>query len=407
MKNNMTYMNPRNFRLEASKAYKRIFSGTIKESFLGSVLRMVEEDYRFNNIFLRNFKPEIAFSAEATVLGKNYSSLNVCKMIVMNHYMNTFTLSDIERGKIQDDREYAKKLVDDVIKMCEIERLAASSFSISSLESFLPIVYYTTALTNYCGNKHSEYFEHKISVNKPYNNQFNSDMLYKLLLRIRACSALVDTRASDELMILFRSLAELFMVYAAIWDKNDTIISTYRKYVQMTFDFNQGGKIPNDVKEMAKKKKIDAVKLLNYGWIEELEEYQLLPKNKQKYGLNVLAEMMDIKYDKGFGTGLYNIYKACNPQTHGTVLFMNYFQLELSIFENIAVMLKFVCEIMSTALFSFDFKTENIDLIDELNTALNQSRASSVIMQKDEKILQKTNIDYKSRFICSLKMKSL
>lgn len=406
MKNNMNYMDPRNFKHEALKAYKHIFSGTIKESFLGSILRMVEEDYRFNNIFLRNFNPEKAFSAEATVLGKNYSSLNVCKMIVMNHYMNTFALSDSERGKIQENREYIKKLVNDVIKMCEIERLAASSFSVSSLESFLPIIYYTTALANYCGNKHSEFFEHNISVSKPYNNKFNSDMLYKILLRIRACSALVDTRASDEMMILFRSLAELFMTYIAIWDKSDSIIENYRKYDRMTFDFNQGGIIPAEIKAISRKKKTDAVKYLNYGWIEELEEYKMIPEKERSYSLGTLAEIVDIKYGKGFGTTLYKIYKACNPQTHGTVLFMNYFELELHIFQNIAVMLKSVCEIMSEKLFAFEFKTNGIDLIDELNIVLDFSRSSFVILQKDEKILGKTNTDYRSRFICSLRMKN-
>ncbi len=402
----MNYMDPRTFRQEALKAYKHIFSGTIKESYLGSILRSIEEDYRFNNIFLRNFNPERAFSAEATVLGKNYSSLNVCKMIVMNHYMNTFTLSDSERGKIQEDREYSKKLVNDVIKMCEIETLATSSFSVSSLESFLPIVYYTTALTNFCGNKHSEYFKNKIVTEGPYNISLNSDMLYKIILRIRACCALVDARATDELMILFRSLAELFMTYAALWDKNHTIIESYRAYDKMTFDFNQGEAIPNIIKEKAKKKKADPVKCLNYGWIEELEEYKELPKNKQTYGLNTLAEIVDRKYGKGFGTELYKIYKTCNPQTHGTTLFMNYFQLELGIFQNIAVMLKFVCRIMSEELFSFDFNVAGVDLIAELNSALDLSRNSSAVLQNNEGILEKTNLDYKSRFICSLRMKS-
>ena len=64
--------------------------------------------------------------------------MNLCKMIVMNHYINTVMFSDEERGKRQGDGTYKNKLVNDVINMYSIEKLAISDFSNSSLEAFMP-----------------------------------------------------------------------------------------------------------------------------------------------------------------------------------------------------------------------------------------------------------------------------
>lgn len=403
---NDDFFNPNLYKREELRLYRRIFSGTIKETFLISVLKQVESDRRYVQAFLQRFNPQTAFSIESSVLGKNFSTINICKMIVMSHYSNTFSVSESEKGKRQDSREYIGDLVSDVVKMFEIEKIAASNYSISSLETYLPLIYYVSALNNYCGNKYSEFAEQGVKVQKRYNNLFNTNMLYKIIVRIRACVSLVDVGASDELMITFRTLAELFMTYVALWDQQETIINKYREFDQLTFDLNQGKAIPLDIKNIAKSKKTDPVKFCNYGWIENLKEFQELPEKKKGYSLGTLAEMLDLKYGEGFGTQLYRLYKACNPQTHGTVLFMNYFELELHVFINVAVMLRMVCEIMSEKLYSFKCITGNVDLIKELDFVLDKSKATYDCLQQYDGLREQTNEDYKNRYICSLKMKA-
>ena len=159
---------------------------------------------------------------------------------------------------------------------------------------------------------------------------------------------------------------------------------------------------------MAKDMGINEVKFVNYGWIKNLEEFKDVSNKKTAFSLGGLGKILDKKcgyFCQNFGSELYKFYKACNPQTHGTMLIMNYLQLELHIFQNIAVMLKFICEIMSKHLFDFDFKVNGLDLIDELNTALNDSRKVFDWLNEDQKNLDRTNIEYRNRAICSMRMK--
>lgn len=397
------------YNRELYRAYKRIFSGVIKETFLIDMIKKVENDPRYGIIFTGTNNPDNLFSFERMVVGKGLHSTSKCKMIVMNHYINTVTLSDYERGKRQDNKEYKEKLVNDVINMFRIEKLAAPDFSNSSLESYLPLIYYVSALCNFCGSKYDEFESKKINVNEPYNSGFNYRMIYKLIMKIKACINLADIRATDELMVIYRSLIELFMTYVALWDANDATINSFLEYDQAAFDYNYTGVIPDYIKIQAKDGGVDPVKFVNYGWIRNLEGFKNISNKSKSFSLSGLAKILDKKcgyFCPNFGSELYKFYKGCNPQTHGTMLIMNYLQLELHIFQNIAVMMKFICEIMSEHLFRFDFKYGNIDLIDELNKALNDSRKVYEWLDTDDNNLIKTNHDYRNRAICCMRMKN-
>ena len=409
MDNFVNYLeNPAVYTRELFRAYKRIFSGTIKESFLIEMVNRVEKDPRYGIIFMGTNDPNRILSLDAAVVGKGFNSASICKMIVMSHYANTALLNDYERGKQQDSNIYKDKLTNQVLNMFKIERLATADFSNTSLESFLPLIYYIAALVNFCGNKHDELYSQKVAVKEPYNSDFNYKMIYKLLMKIKACINLSDIRATDELMVIYRSLIELFMTYSALWDKKEGIINSFYEFDQAAFDYNYGNGIPDHIKLMAKDMGINEVKFVNYGWIKNLEEFKDVSNKKTAFSLGGLGKILDKKcgyFCQNFGSELYKFYKACNPQTHGTMLIMNYLQLELHIFQNIAVMLKFICEIMSKHLFDFDFKVNGLDLIDELNTALNDSRKVFDWLNEDQKNLDRTNIEYRNRAICSMRMK--
>ena len=395
-------------RREHYKVYKKVFSGAIKESFLIDVLDKVEHDPRYGAIMFGTNDFSKVFTPEYMITGNSFNPMNVCKMIVMCHYAKTVSLTENERGKQQSNKIYKKALIDDVIKMFSLEKIATVNFSNSSLESYLPIIYYVSALCNYCANKYTEFTNKKAPVKSPFNSDINYKMIYKLLMKIEACITLSDIRATDELMVIYRSLIELFMTYSALWDQNDIVVNSFYEFDQAAFDYNYGCKIPDYIKTMAKDVGANEVQFLNYGWIKNIEEFKELKNKGKSFSLNGLAKILDKKcqyFCPDFGTNLYKFYKACNPQTHGTMLTMNYFQLELHIFQNIAVMLKFICENMSEKLFNFDFKYGNIDLIDELNVVLDESRKVFDWLNENQKELTRTNLDYYSRAICSAKMK--
>ena len=405
--NSLKRMQPENFKRESLKAYKRIFSGTIKESFLSNMLSKIRQDARYNAIFLNSFNPEKELSYDSLVCGHNYSEINICKMIVMSHYVNTVMMTDSERGKCQENEEYRKKLADDVVKMFYFERLAGGYFGNSSLETFLPLIYYVSALTNYCGIQCDEIRNRSISEKVSYIDDFNYIMVSKILVKIRACISLADIRATDELTIMFRTLIELFMTFAALWDKNKSTIETYLKYDSVTFDYNCGETIPDEMKKSAKKEHVNEVHYINYGWIKSLEEFSLIEKENDPYTLAALSKILDKKcgyFCHNFGSDLYKIYRWCNPQIHGTVLMMNYFEQEVSIFQNVATMIKFVCSILSDKLFGFKYQYGDYDLINELSLKLDESRKMFDWLHNNQEALDKTNKDYKTRAFCSLKM---
>lgn len=409
MDNFVNYLeNPVVYNRELFRTYKRIFSGVIKETFLIEMINKVENDPRYGIIFMGTNDPNSLLSLDRMVVGKGFNSTSICKMIVMSHYANTVALSDYERGKKQESNLYKDKLTNDVMNMFRIEKLATPDFSNSSLESYLPLIYYISALCNYCGNKYEEFSNHRLAVKAPYNSEFNYKMIYKLIMKIKACINLADIRATDELMVLYRTLIELFMTYAALWDGSDSVINSFYEFDQAAFDNNYSGTIPDPIKIMAKDMGVDPVKFVNYGWIKNLNGFKDLTNKTRSFNLGGLGKILDKKcgyFCPDFGSELYKFYKACNPQTHGTMLIMNYLQLELHIFQNTAVMLKFICEIMSKHLFDFDFKYGNIDLIDELNVALNESRKVYDWLNIDDKNLNKTNLEYRNRAICSMRMK--
>lgn len=393
-------------RKKLFSVYRDIFSGVIKETFLIDIYNKVEKDPLFGRLLFASIN-ENPLSFQQVVCGKNAGSINICKMIVMSHYMNSITLSDVERGQKQKDTTYRNNLVDEVVKMYQIERIATPYFSNASLETFLPIIYYMSAIVNLCGEYFDSFVNGQITINPKYNNQFNHGMLFKLITKFKACISLADIRATDELVAIFRSLAELFMCFALLWDEDEETIKEYYRLNTITLHFNRGKEIPDDVKKESKNYKGGTIQYINYGWIRKINNFNILDEKDKTINLGTLAKLLDIKYSNimpEYGTTLYQIYKTCNPQTHGTLLFFNYFQLELQIFQNLGVMLSLISKIMSKDLFNFELTFNDLNLAEEFNNQVYKARNVSEYLSNNKNMFEKTNEDYKARAICSVKM---
>ena len=403
-----TNFDPANYRKNLLKAFRRIFAGTIKETFLLDIYRRVERDQRYSAIFLSTFDPEKELSVDSIACGNRFKEINICKMIVMCHYNNVVMLSDNEKGKLQESEVYKNKLVDNVIKMYRFERLATADYSGSSLESYLPLIYYVSLLTNHCSNMFDKLNNEGVTKDNAIINQLKFTLIYKILKKIKSCISLVEIGATDELAIIFRTLIEVFMSFSILWDKNNEVINIYSKFDLAMMNYNYGDGIPDDLKSEAKRNHANEVFYLNYGWLSYIDDFSIIEKEKNPFSLGGLAKILDAKYSyfcQDFGSGIYKIYRSCNPQIHGTSLTMNYLEQELAIFQNIAVMLKFLCSIMSEHLFDINYKLGDFDLIDELNTSLNESRKIADWLHNNQPGLDKTNLDYVERFKCSLRMK--
>lgn len=400
------YKDPATYKAFEMSVYKQIFAESIKQNFLISMIDAVEEDKEFIGLFM-NKMPEY-FSAVSTITGNSYSRLTLCKMIIMVHYKNTFHLDPSERGKLQNSPAYKQSMVREITKMYKVEDLTIPDTSNISFESFLPLIYYVSAFNNFVADKYSELYHTNAKANPNYNLDFNLLMISKIVMKIRACISLADIRAIDELTVTFRSLIETFMIYAALWDKDINAINAYYKNDQLTFDYSRTGIIPEEVIKEARKTKVPKVDMLNYGWLKELNEFINLSNDLKIFNLRGLANVLDVKYgstEYSYGSELYKVYKSCNPQAHSTTLRMHYLQLEMSVFQNIAVMLKFVANNMATKLYSFDFKYHGLDLLEEVNNYLNESTKTYNKIYNDISLLERTDKEYVDRNECIRKLK--
>ena len=403
------FQNPLAYRREVMKAFKKLFSGVIKESFLVEMINEVETDPRYVAMYYNSETFSKLLSVDAAIRGTDFLSLNPCKMIIMNHYVNTVALTDNERGIKQSDKSYKEKLLNDVIGMCRIGKITIPTISNSSLEPFLPIIYYLSAVCNLCGIMYDDLLSINVKVRTPFNNDFNYRFIYILFVKIKACIKLAEIRATDELMVIFRTLIETFMTYSALWDEKDSAIQSFYQHDQWTFDLNYGNPIPDDLAKAAKNMGTSKIKFINYGWIKDLGDYKTVADKTYAISIEGLSKLLDKKYKEympNFGTELYRFYKACNPQTHGTTILMNFFQLELYIFQNICVMTKFICSKMTDCLFGINFFFEGVDLIDELDKAHKASNNLYDRLNSNSDMLSKTNQDYKKRAMCEVKLRS-
>ena len=391
---------------EEIKKLRSFFSGSIKENFLIEILLMVLSDKRFAAMLLNDVGNYL--SIESYVKGKTYSYIDICKMIVMCHYKNVIMLSESEKGTFQSKYDYKSKLVDEVIEMYKLKPFAAQTFSAASFEPYYPLIYYISALNNYCAMQYDEHFDGNKVINNNINKEFSFKLLPKLLLKVRSCVSLADIRSTDDLIVIYRSLIELFMTYAALWDADDKAIESYYFFDQLTFNYNRDKPIPDKYKTMAKEYgESNPVSFINYGWIKDLPLFGEIEQKKNMFKLGTLGKILDKKYGhiiNGFGTGLYNLFKSCNPQTHGTSLNMNYFELEISIFQNISIMMKFMCTIMKDSLFGFDYKVLGVDLVDRMDYLQHESEKIFQWVYMNDESEYKTNVDYRNRAICSLRI---
>lgn len=406
------YFNPEKYERTLFKVFREIFSGTIKESFLISMFSKVEHNPRYLEILSNKLNGEPLFSIEASIRGRNTAPINICKMIVMCHYMNVVRLSDSERTTLQNSDSYKEQLANEVLDMFAVENLAASNFNKSSIEPYMPLIFYISAINNYCASVHDWATENKVEVSKPYNNEFNMNLLHKIIMKVKSCIVLADLASTDDLIVVFRSFIELLMTYFVLWDQNEEVLKKFELFDSATFQYNAVQTIPDEMKCLMDEFRVEEkhmVKFINYGWLYYLDEYKKVFKGKNSFSLSRLAKILDVKYghlNETFGSDLYAIYRACNPQTHGTSLTMNYLELELHIFKNIGVAYKYLIEIISKKFFSFKLDFTGIDLLNKLNASLDQAGKVYMWINGKEERLYKTNIDYRNRVLSSIKLRS-
>ena len=400
-KNYLLCMDTNTFFSKESKSILKynaeIFKEIIDESILTDVFDYVINDKHFAYYYKSYREDEKIFFSDVNFITK------ICKMIAMNHYAKSFIYKI--NGRTNVDKQYKKNLAEEVLKMIPLERLAAFNCSIRSSEIYLPITFYVSVMTNFFGNKFDEFQSRGIKTTSCYNSEFNFEMLYKIILKIKSCIALVEVRTTDELLAAFRTLVETFLIYLSLWNESDDVINLFKKHNSISFDFNYGKPIPEEIKKEAAEFKENQIKYMNYGWMRKLKKFDEL--KGYKFNLGTLAEYLNKIYGNRYGnigSCLYKFFKICNPQTHFTLDFMNYFQLELFVFLNVAKMLQMLSHFWCNCLLDFECEYKGINLDDRLSSSHDEAEKIYDFVNSNEECLRQTNEDFLNRFLCSLKI---
>ena len=376
---------------------KEMLKDIIEASLLEDIFDCVTNDDRFLSYLENTKKEEKIFFNETIFVTK------ICKMIAMNHYTEKF-IYGLNKVKIRE-KEYKRKIAEDVLKMIPLERLACYNCNNRSFEIYIPIIFYVSGMNNFLGNKFDEFQSKGVKTEECYNSDFNFSLLYKIIFKIKSCITLVDIRATDELITIFRTLIEMFMIYLSLWNESETAIKSFKKHDNLGFDFNYSKPIPPEIIKEAKKNNVDLIEYINYGWLIKLKNFK--KRKNTKFNLRTLARYLDKKYDylcKNIGSRLYTFYKMCNPQTHGTLDLMNYFQLELFIFQNIAQMLLMLSHFWCNCLIDFECDYKDINLDDRLSCACEDANVIYDFVNSNEIFLRETNEDFKNRCNTSFKI---
>lgn len=328
------------------------------------------------------------FSIEKMLVGSENPSFDICKHITMIHYVNTALLSDEERGSLQSDDKYKKKLEEQVLIQIKLRFFGEVDFTKDSIDSFLPLIYITNVIGNYLTFSLKQIIESKSQIDQN-NYAFKIQILWRIANKIRACCKLIDGRLIEEAYNPLRSMIELAMIFLAI-GQDEKYSSEYMKFIEYQNQYQNTMKMPIELQDkynnrFQKDTKVSIVDYMNFGWLDFIFEFGYIDEQEKKYRIHDVALLLDMVYkNKKIGSNLYKFYRECNALSHGGIKGVNIFMSRITICKEILFVLDLIRPILKQ-IFNLEFVYHNIDFFEY---AMESSK-------KIDKILKALEIDSK------------
>lgn len=352
---------------EENQALRKMFGSRIKQSFLIEMKERVSRNPDYV-ILAPKIYDLFNFSTEKMVVGTDNPSFDICKHITMIHYVNTVLLNDGERGSLQSDEKYKKKLEDQVLLQIKLRFFGEVDFTKDSLDSFLPLIYITNVIGNYLIYSLNNIIKSKSKVNQK-NYIFKMQILWRIANKIRACCKLIDVRLIEEAYNPLRSMIDLVMIFLVIGlDENRS--NEYMKFVEYQNQYQNTMKIPQELQDkynnrFPKDTKVSIIDYMNFGWLDVIFEFGYIEEKEKKYKIHDVALLLDMVYkiNNKLGSKLYQYYRDCNTLSHGVIKGVNIFTSRVTICKEILFVLDLIKQILRD-LFDLDFVYNDIDFFE-------------------------------------------
>lgn len=355
-----------NMKREENQALKKMFGNRIKQSFLIEIKERVSRNPEYVMIAPKIYDL-FNFSTEKMLVGTDNPSFDICKHITMIHYVNTVLLNDGERGSLQSDEKYKKKLEEQVLLQIKLKSFGEVDFTKDSIDSFLPLIYITNVIGNYLIYSLTNIIKSKSKVNQK-NYVFKMQILWRIANKIRACCKLIDGRLIEEAYNPLRSMIELVMIFLTI-GQDENRSSEYMKFVEYQNEYQNTTKIPKELQDkynsrFQKDTKVSIVDYMNFGWLDSIFEFGYIDEKEKKYKIHDVALLLDMVYKNNkLGSNLYKFYRECNTLSHGVIKGVNIFMSRVTICKEILFVLDLIKPILKE-LFDLEFVYSNIDFFE-------------------------------------------
>ncbi len=309
---------------------RRIFDSKIKQSFLIEMLHRVEKTMGMD--LFKYF--DVSFNNDLFVTGNSATiEYDICRMIVGIHRSNSIFVDDSYRTANEKNEKYKKQLTDDVINHVKLRNYSSEFFRKKQIvlgDEFLyfPLLYKLFALS-IKGTM--------ILIEKGANQRLS--YFYSLIFnKTLAALSLIESNFLDNAYPICRLIIELYFKLLLI-ELYPGLLEEHDKFAD--YDMRKtccGEKYPEDFEEKFNNRKNQKEKnrldFLHYGWVDFLDDYHDIVKQKP-YSTNGLVAYLTEKksYDSDY-TNLMSLYRMCHTYTHGNVAnskypLLHYFELSI------------------------------------------------------------------------------
>lgn len=385
---------------DENAALKHIFSGKIKQNFLIKIKSIICDNSSYSEILINNYR-FLGTSMEKIMTGYENRAIDICKFITMNHYFNTLTIDNEQlKAAFHTNKEYEDILINQVINAIKIRDIALQYNSKSSLEGYYPITYSLYALNNYMGDVVLDRMKKGINP-KGKNGEFKAQMQLKMLHKIKAILVLIDNTLIEESFNSLRSLAELFMIYRALFNSSNRAIEKYNQFVKYQFDYINdkviAEEVINRVDELnSEGYKVSKTDYLNFGWLDSILEYGYINKYEKKYRIADVAKLLDMMYRKemdNLGSTFYTIYRECSLFSHGFNGFLDSYNAKQTVLNRLGILVLNLGKDFIEQ-YEVDFEHNGIHLLQYFNTLYSMQLEYDKKISKNPKLLKKLNDEY-------------
>lgn len=312
------------------KCLKSVFSNKIKVSFMFKVLSQIKKITNDYKDILKCYNMASEANPLAFVTNGENIEYDLCYHITGVHNFNMLLVEEHERGIKQESQKYIEEVANTVLIQVKLRLFGSSMFRYRKLltsESYLyyPPVYSLFTLTNFLFYIYKKYYkdnEEKIEADK--KSATLTALIDVILARSSAVLATIDYDIYECGYPILRSIIETYLVYL-LFNLSNAKVDEYLKFNEYKEKYDAEFRLPEEFEKgyYKKRKDVNIISYLNYGWIDSIFDFEYLGI-KKSYSLSDIVKVVNqLMYNdrrtKDYASKLEVYYKKCHYHSHSNI----------------------------------------------------------------------------------------